>query len=918
MMKNDHKYIIYKALGAICLLLLGAFPNSLVCKTNPIAPTETSHPADTTHSLLSGQRVMQTFDFEERDVHLDDLPMYWQQSPPRPGFPHYAGGILDDAVSRSGQYSFKLISDGGSVGFEYHPRRISVKPGSDFQVTGYVQLRDMNTSRIQISCSLTDRRGKVVSGSRNTSRLIGPGEATIDGWTRVEVYVPGNFSEVRFLTIGLWLLQEEYWRKDMLTASAIFRRDVKAVAWFDDITIHQIPRVILRTNKQGNIFDGDEEAHLEVEVEGISLLDYQISLNVFGAEEELIHSESWILTGLGDNPKARIIQLPKLSAGLYKTHLSILSGNLLVATRHLTFAKLSSLSGAPAGSGLNFGILALDQDIGDWDTVIELARLSNAKLIKLPVWRRRADAPGAIFSTSDFDRKLMRLQQNNIQVMAAFTEIPDSLAMKLSADRRSLLDLLSEDPQIWRPQLAFVLAQYARQIPYWQVGADARTQHQSWDPRILTVMNSMHAEFAKLVSQTVLAIPLSSMFQVNQSQVGTHHVALGISSAVVPKQIPAYLEDSRRRGMNTIWANVEPLDPRQHTRNHRIIDFAKRVAYVKKGGAQAIFTDHPWTQRVSNGRTITEPTELFLVYRTLSDQLGATEYIGEFNLAPDIRALIFNREGSGCLFVWNENYNAELHPEQAELEYYLGDNSEAVDLFGNRHRLKTEKGLTKFEVTDWPMMINVVNTRLAHLRSTVHLDPELLDASIYRQTVKMKFTNPFSGPISGRIRFIRPEQHQQNWLIDPIAYNFSLRPGETFERDITLKFPRNEVGGKKRLHALFKLDTDRTYRFIHTTPFEIQLSGVDMSFFTQRVGETDLLIQMVVTNTSEKEMTLQSFIDLPDRDRLERAIPHLPPGVTVTKSYLIRNAAQWVGKSLRLGLYDPKGTKRINRHLEIN
>jgi hypothetical protein len=917
-MKNNHNYIIYNTLGVTCLLLSGYFPESLHSKTKSVGPTETTHAPDSTRSLLSGQRVMQTFDFEERDVHLDDLPMYWQQFPPQPGFPHYAGGLLDNAVSRSGQYSFKLISDGGSVGFEYHSRRIPVKPGSDFQVTGYVQLRDVHTSRVQISCSLTDRRGKEISGSRNTSGLIGPMEASVDGWTRVEVYVPGNFPEVRFLTIGLWLLQEEHWRNDMLISSAIFRRDVKAVAWFDDITIYQIPRVILRTNKPGNVFDGDEEARLEVEVEGISSLDYQISLNVFGAQKELIHSESWILTGLGDKPKTRIIQLPKLSAGLYSTRLSILSGSLLVATRQLTFAQLAPLSGAPVESGLNFGVLALDKDIGDWDTVIELTRLSNAKLIKLPVWRRRADAPGAIFSTTDFDRKLMRLQQNNIQVMAAFTEIPDTLAVKLSADRRSLLDLLSEDPEIWRPQLAFVLAQYARQIPYWQIGADLLTQQQTWDPRIRTVMNSMHAEFAKLVSQTVLAVPLSSMFQVNQSQVGTHHVALGISSAVVPKQIPAYLEDSRRRGMNTIWANVEPLDPRQHTRNHRIIDFAKRVAYAKKGGAQAIFTNHPWTQHVSNGRTITEPTELFLVYRTLSDQLGGTDYIGEFQLAPDIPALIFNREGSGCLFVWNENYHPEIQPEQSELEYYLGEDPEAVDLFGNRHHLKTEKGLTKFVVTNWPIIINGVNTQLAHLRSTVQLDPEVVDASIYRQTVKLKFTNTFSGPISGRLRFIRPEQHQQNWLIDPIAYNFALRPGETFEQDLTLKFPRNEVGGKKRLHALFTLDADRAYRFIHTIPFEIQLSGVELSLFTQREGETDLLIQMVVTNTSEKEMTLQSFIDLPDRDRRERAIPHLPPGVTVTKSYLIPNAAQWVGKSLRLGLYDPKGTKRINHHLEIN
>jgi hypothetical protein len=916
-MIDNHKRLLYNTLRIISALVFTC-STCLFCQINPIAPTETVHPADSTQLLLTGQRVMQTFDFEERDVHLDDLPMYWQQVPPRPGFPHYAGGILDNAVRRSGKYSFKLISDGGSVGFQYHRRRIPVKPGSDFQVTGYVYLKDMITSRVQISCSLTDRRGQEIPGSRHTSMRIGPREQFSGGWTRMEVYVPGNFPEARFLTIGLWLLQEEQWRQDMLNTTLIFRPDVKAVAWFDDITIHQLPRVILCTNKLGNVFDGDEEAQLEVEVEGVSSLDYQIRLNVFDAHQEPIHNESWILTGLADKPKARTIPLPNLSAGIYNTRLSIMSGTILVSTRHLTFAKLASLSGTPAGSGLNFGILALDENIGDWDTVLELTRLSNAKLLKLPVWRRRSDAPGAIFSTPDFDRKLMRLQQSNVQVMAAFSEIPDTLAAKLSPDRRTLLDLLSQDPELWRPQLAFVLAQYARQIPYWQIGADTRAQKQSWDPRIRSVVDSMHAEFAKLVSQTVLAVPLSGMFQVNQAQVGTHHVALGIPSAVVPEHIPAYLEDSRRRDLNVIWANVETLDPKQHARNYRIIDFAKRVAYAKKGGAQAVFTDHPWTQRLSNGRMVTEPTELFLVYRTLSDQLGGTEYIGQFDLAPDIHALIFDREASGCLFVWNDNYNPEIHPEQAQLEYYLGDAPLAVDLFGNLHTLPSENGLTKLRVTNWPIMINGVNTRLAHLRSTVHLDPQVVEASIYRQTAKFKFTNPFQAPISGRVRFIRTEQHHQNWLIDPVAYNFTLRPGEAFERDLTLKFPRNEVGGKKRLHALFTLDADRPYRFIQAIPFEIQLTGVELSIFTRRAGATDLLVQMVVTNTSDQEMALQSFIDLPDRDRLERAIPHLPPGITVTKTYRIPNAVQWVGQNIRLGLYDPKGTKRINHHLEIN
>ncbi|MBN1846313.1 MAG: hypothetical protein JW810_11560, partial [Sedimentisphaerales bacterium] len=879
-------------LGMVWAVTTDGASGRLWAQNRPPSISETSHPTDSTYARLTGQRMMQTFDFEERRVHLDDLPMYWQQAPAAAGFPHYASGRLDSQRKRSGQYSFLLISDGGSVGFEYHPRRIAIRPGSDFQITGYVQMDQAPSCRARITCTLTDRKGNPIPSSQQASRLVPQQDESTDGWSRLEVYVPGSYPEARFLTIGIWLLQEEQWQKDLLVGSPIFRRDVNARAWFDDITIHQMPRVILGSNRPGNVFDGPQPAALAVEVEGISSLDYKVDLTVRNTNADLIHQEAWILTGLADRPKVREIRLPDLPAGLYHARLSIYSGSLLVATRDLSFARLAPLNGTPTLSGMNFGILALDRNIGDWDTVIALTRHCNAKLIKLPVWRRLPEETGAIFSTPNFDRILLQLQQNNIQVMAAFSEIPDALAAQLPPEQRSLLDLLSKDPDLWRPQLAFVLAQYARQVPYWQIGAEDRSQDMSWDPRIRSVVDTMHAEFAKLVSQTVLAVPLSSMFQVNQAQIGTSHVALAIPSAIVPREIPSYLEDSRSRGMDVIWANVEPLASRYYSRRHRIIDFAKRIAYTKKGGAQAIFTDHPWTQRAGNGRLVTEPTELFLVYRTLADLLGGTDCIGQFQLAPDIQALIFDRDGTGTLLLWNQNYNPEIHPEQANLEFYLGENPVRIDLFGNAAPLETQNGLARFSVTEWPVLINNVNTRLMHLRSTVRLEPAVVDASIHRQTVQLTFSNPFTGPISGRLRFLRMQQQQNNWLIDPVAYNFTLRPQETFSQPLTLKFPRNEVGGQKELAALFTIDADRTYRFIQSVPFEIRLAGVELSIFARRAGQNDLLIQKVVTNTSDEEMTLQSFIDLPDRDRLERAIPHLPPGVTVTKSFRIPNAAQ--------------------------
>ncbi|MCK4628424.1 MAG: hypothetical protein KAT56_05435, partial [Sedimentisphaerales bacterium] len=59
----------------------------------------TSKPsANTSRLRLTGQRVMQTFDFEERNVHYLPIPMHWKMALGKSlekygykeGFPHYS------------------------------------------------------------------------------------------------------------------------------------------------------------------------------------------------------------------------------------------------------------------------------------------------------------------------------------------------------------------------------------------------------------------------------------------------------------------------------------------------------------------------------------------------------------------------------------------------------------------------------------------------------------------------------------------------------------------------------------------------------------------------------------------------------------------------------------------------------------
>jgi len=892
-----------------------------------IMPTEISGAPDNPREKLTGQRVMQRFDFEERSIHYLPQPMYWTKVTDKGnlrtymleagGFPHYATGKLDTRYHHSGEYSFQLISDGGSVGFEYDKRRIRVKPGSDFQITGFVHLEKAEHCRAQIICALTDRLGRIIPGSLLASGLKGQIDQDQNGWARLEVYVPGNFSDARFITVSLWLLQEQQWNREERAEYQVFQKDVQAEAWFDDVTIFQLPRVVLQTDRAENVFEGKETARLLVEVEGVGSLDYHVHLTVYDLNDKLIQEKAWVLSGVEGQRNIEKTDLKGLPAGIYRATLKIYSSNTLVATRKLTFAQTAELETETAGSGQGFGVILMDEHRSDWQTTTNLTRMLNAKLLKLPVWQRKSGTGGAMSAQKSFDQKLINLQSEKIQVVATFNEVPEELAVKMDIGRRGLLDVLSREVQFWRPQVAFVLAQYARQVPYWQIGGDFE-KNRVWDPRIRGVLDTLRKEFDKLVKDTVLTVPLNSIFEVDREQVGTDYVALGIPNAIVPEEIPDYLEDCRKRGLTKIWATIEPLEYEKYDREQVLIDFAKRIAYAKKGRAQGIFIDHPWRERQYNARSLIEPTELYLVFRTLADQLGLTRFAGQFYLRPGIPALIFDRDGQGCLFAWNENYDPQNKETPTQIQLYLGEAPVMLDLFGNRTNLPLHNGLAKLQLNQWPVLLSRIDSRLAILRASLELSPNVIDADISRRYLHLKFVNPFASTISGHLRFLLDEHRHRNWIIDPTSLNFVLSPGQQFEREITMKFPSNELGGEKKLDTLFTIDADRSYTIRAAVPFQIQLSGVDVNIFTRRISQSDLLIQQVVTNDSEQEISLNSFVDLPDQDRMERAIARLQPGATVTKYYVIREAEKWTGRYIRIGLYDPKGTQRINYHIEIN
>ena len=389
-----------------------------------------------------------------------------------------------------------------------------------------------------------------------------------------------------------------------------------------------------------------------------------------------------------------------------------------------------------------------------------------------------------------------------------------------------------------------------------------------------------------------------------------------VPSAIQPNVIPNYIQTFKDNGLSDVWVTVEPLDIDIYRDDDVLIDFFKRLIFSVKSDCEAVFIPHPWKKREINANRDIEVDEKFLVFRTISDMLSGAVLLGEFEISHEVPALLFDRNGRGILVVWDENYDDMAMDEPSEFELYLGSRPRTSDVFGNTTYLEKNGDSSVLKLTNWPQIISGIDTEITLLRSTVELEPSVLDASVFSQKAKLRFRNPFKTTIMGQARVLLDDASQENWMVEPQAFSIMLKPNQVFETDLKIKFPSSEISGRKLIKLGFRVDADQSYFINVAVPFTIEMKDIDARVFARRVNDTDMYIQMILTNNGTDNYSLRTFIVLPDGDYDEKSA-RLEPGTTITRAFLVKDAVKWLGRYIRVGLRDPKGDKRINYQLKI-
>jgi hypothetical protein len=630
--------------------------------------------------LLAGQalaqpaqvtRVLRTFDFEERRLgNVEDLPMNWAKVG-GPGLPHYVNGHLSTERHRSGQYSFQFDLNGGSLIYRYPAGLIPVQQGAHYRIQAYSQTTPLPNARTRITAYLTDQDGHVIVPSIRHSDLFAssPGDTY---WHALSVEMTDDAPTAAYLVIELELLQPAQYANSSLGARTLFAQDIRGSAWFDDVTVSQVPEVFMMTERPGNIFRRSDPLRIGVLVSDQFIDDLAAKLMIRDAVGNVVYQNTAGLElaqaeSLGPGTKRILLLLPQtLGTGWYQASLDMSSRGQFICRQSLNFIHLAD-DARPALPDQRFGMNATSLPFDGWSQLPALLPTIGAGRVKLAVWSKDGDIQES--NRDSFDQLLAQFTEMGITPTACLNELPPEIRAKLHGG--SWPQLLTVDRQIWQPELAYLIARHADHLHSWQVGMDGSELFVQ-DPEMRAVYSLLHAEFAKLIDKPDLAMPWPAWYELEGEVPST--VALFVKPEVLPSQLPLYIGDekptddkgfidaelkasdapktlSHRAQHLSIF--LEPIDKNKYGRKVQIADLAERIAYSLSANAERIDMNLPFSIERVGERIMSQPDELLLIARTIMTTLNGARFCGKVPLAQGIEAFLFDKDGPGLIMLWD-------------------------------------------------------------------------------------------------------------------------------------------------------------------------------------------------------------------------------------------------------------------------
>ncbi|MCK4661059.1 MAG: hypothetical protein KAV82_16185 [Phycisphaerae bacterium] len=871
----------------------------LVALLSPASAPAEQNDATADWNHADHQRIVRFFNFDEPD-NLGSIPKYWELFTGE-SFPRYAGGRFDREVGRTAPPSFYLGMNGYNVAFRYRGIQTRIRPNSDYLVVGWIKPHSLQSSRATITAYYLDHDGQPLPQTQRQGRMVG-GDAMGDDWHRVEVFLPSGPFDADAIGLTLWVEQASVWDPAQRPERHIEPVDIHAGAWFDDILVYRLPQVTLSTSRKGNIFTAPLPTVLETTILDHDGAGLSATLEIMDAAGVVVDRRP-VPVQVRAHPNI----LPDLPPGYYLARLTIISEGHVLVNRHLGFAVLADIVTDTKRSSQTFGVVLQGAQRSGVDGEVMLVEAAGLGAVKVPLWTGSATTPGFCEDTATLDSLLNGLLRLRADVTGVLGGLPPHLIRLDRRYQRSLVDILNDPVESWRGFLATTVAPYASVLASWQVGADGDPQIAD-DPRLPHTLDAVRRELLVLMASPYLTIPAWLDVDPHGWEPTADRITLTVPRGIHSEHIGAHLDAFRKIRVLRREAYVDPL-PDDYERIARLADWAARIIETRHGGADTVYAPQVWRWRRTVDGPIVEPTEDYVVYRTIAKLLGEAIPNGTLPAGKSTRALLFSRGERMVLAVWDR----QAPPQGRMWEVQLGSAIRAVDLWGRSTTLEhTSKGIHRLSIGPQPVFVDGIERWVVVFQRELELLPESVSFSLGTHQHAVRIVNPSRGVLIGKLSLEVPE----SWEVRPRNVQFSIPVGEQAIFPVELRYSHNEPAGEKIIVADVQLSGVEAYHMRVPLRFELGIKDVDVWGYATVHGDR-LIIRHAVRNRSNEALSFRAYAAAPGRDRQYKIILGLEPGKSTAREYRFENAEELLGKSIRVSLREVNGPRMHNMQVTV-
>ncbi|MDP6555028.1 MAG: hypothetical protein QGG71_10195 [Pirellulaceae bacterium] len=878
-------------------MLRFSIPLVLILSTNAFA--QTVRDPDETEEVWS-------CDFEEEaDTNYDRWPDGWTRRRGR-GYPTYIKVEIaeDESFAAQGKRCLRMDLDGGAVSV-YSPFT-EVSPLLSYTLSGFLKTSGLVHDNASMEVIFYDENRKVIESFKSAQFR------NLPDWREVLIGpVTLENPRVRWASIALHLSPSE-------------RADIVGSASFDKISLGRLPRMSLSTNSEHNIYSPQENVEVTCQLSGYTGYEPRLRFELRDVQGRVLdsHEENLHATATAAPPKAAVGPPKATARNNLETSDDHHGGSLATASwqppiQKNGFYQVRVSVHGQRGLTRTVNLVVVDPmrervhgefgwSLPDGDKKLPLKTLASLlghvgiNWIKFPIWYNDDQRAERLAWFAE------RVSVDNIEMVGVLDQPPERIHDLFGEGGKIPIASVFVTREVWIPAIDAVMTRLSLKVRWWQLGDDGDFSFVNY-PQLENKLNEIRDGFHRFGQEINIGMTWRSIDEETFSETPPlTFLSYTANPPLTDNELKEYLADDQNERLQR-WVILEPLDRDTYSLETQTRDLVKRMLAAKIGKADGIFVPRPFDPTHGLMEPDGTPGALLLPWRMTADMLAGASYLGTISLPNRSSNYMFERDGEAVMVIWNSS------PTQETI--YLGEKVQQIDLWGNKIEPKVVTDRDGFiqqivQVGTLPTFITGVNANIAKWRMSLEFKTKELESVFgQRQRVAYHFRNSIPG-VGGSVSVITPPA----WIVDAPKTQFELSANELREEHMDVQLGTNSNIGSRRIRLDFNLSADGGYRFSVYREIRIGLGDIELELESHLDEHGDLVVDQHLTNKTDRLVSFNCLLFVPDRRRVRRQVFNLGRGRQTTR-FLIPDGKELIGLTLGLRAEEIGGARVLNSHI---